>query len=539
MLKMTNHHRLQNTILLTTIVFCVALILRFIHIYFIFQNSPFFDILPGDLGSYDRWATKIVQEGWMGKEIFYQDPLYPYFLALVYKTIGRDFLWVYSLQAVFGGLTAAVIFLMGERTIGRSAGIIGGLLYACYSPAIYFDGLLLKVTLSAFLITMSVYFLLGNKPESAGIGHFLSGIFLGLAILTRANFLLIFPVVILIVLLTNTAVFRKRVFTVLLFILGNLLILTPVLIRNYVVTGDVVLTTAQAGSNFFMGQHPEATGTYPALSFVRADPLHEQKDFQREAEKRLQRPLKPSEVSKYWFGEGLAFIRDKPGAFLSLTGKKLLLFMNDYEIADNHNFYFHKRYSGILKWLPFTFGLIGPFFLLGIFTLMRERGIATTLLFFIQVTYILSVILFYVFSRYRMPLLPVICLTAGYAVYSLFHQIRNSQWKPVVVKACAVAGAFILVNYQVMSPFDFSHSYTDEAIAYELKGDFQRAVISYEEALQTNPNYVRALERLGRVQMRLRHFKGAEKTYQTLLSRKPDSREARVQLLFLQQLKQQ
>jgi tetratricopeptide (TPR) repeat protein len=90
-----------------------------------------------------------------------------------------------------------------------------------------------------------------------------------------------------------------------------------------------------------------------------------------------------------------------------------------------------------------------------------------------------------------------------------------------------------------MSPFDFSHSYTDEAIAYELKGDFQRAVISYEEALQTNPNYVRALERLGRVQMRLRHFKGAEKTYQTLLSRKPDSREARVQLLFLQQLKQQ
>jgi tetratricopeptide (TPR) repeat protein len=138
-----------------------------------------------------------------------------------------------------------------------------------------------------------------------------------------------------------------------------------------------------------------------------------------------------------------------------------------------------------------------------------------------------------------MPLLPIFCLTAGYAIYSLFHQIRNSQWKPVAVKTCAVAGAFILVNYQVMSPFDFSHSYTDEAIAYELKDNFQRAIISYEEALQTNPDYVRALEHLGRVQMRLRHFKGAEKTYQMLLSLKPDSREARVQLLFLEQLKQQ
>ncbi|UCF87105.1 MAG: tetratricopeptide repeat protein, partial [Nitrospiraceae bacterium] len=74
---------------------------------------------------------------------------------------------------------------------------------------------------------------------------------------------------------------------------------------------------------------------------------------------------------------------------------------------------------------------------------------------------------------------------------------------------------------------------------YELKGDFKRAIISYEDALQTNPSYVRALERLGGVQMRLQHFKKAKKTYEILLSIKPDSREARVQLLFLEQLKQQ
>jgi hypothetical protein len=92
----------QRILIWAVAVFILAFLLRFLHIAAIYKNSPFFEIFPGDLGGYDRWATSIVEYGWLGKDIFYQDPLYPYFLAFFYKLIGRDFFWIYTVQALLG-----------------------------------------------------------------------------------------------------------------------------------------------------------------------------------------------------------------------------------------------------------------------------------------------------------------------------------------------------------------------------------------------------------------------------------------------------
>lgn len=520
------------------ILFAVAMLVRCLHVYFIFRNSPFFDVLPGDLGSYDRWATLIANDGWIGKEIFYQDPLYPYFLALIYKTIGRDFLWVYGIQAFLGSMTAVLIYLTGERIFSRSAGITGGALYAFYTPAIFFDGLLLKVSLSAFLLTASVFFLLKERFERPCFHLFAGGLFLGLAVLTRGNFFALLPVLLLGVVTNRGTSFRNRVGMAGLYLAGVLMIVAPVSIRNYIVGDDVVLTTAQAGQNFYIGQNLRATGTYTALPFVRPDPEFEQEDFRREAERRLGKTLKSSEVSGYWFGQGLAFIGKNPEKFMTLTGKKLLMFLNGYEIADNHNFYFHKRYSMVLDLIPVTFGLIGPFFLLGCITVLKERRTSTAILLLIQWVYILSVILFYVFSRYRVPVIPLFCLTAGFAISDLFRQVKSIQWKPVVMKLAFVSGAFVLVTHPIVTPFDFSHSFADEGIAYEIKGDLERAVRSYKTSVQVNPSYIRAYELLARVQMRLGRFRDAKTTYERLLLLKPESHEARVQLRFIEQIEQ-
>jgi 4-amino-4-deoxy-L-arabinose transferase-like glycosyltransferase len=528
----------EKKLIWCAIIFAAALLLRCTHVYFIFRNSPFFDILPGDLGSYDRWATKIVNDGWIGKEIFYQDPLYSYFLALIYKTIGRDFLWVYGIQALLGSVTAVLIYLIGQRTFGRVAGITGGLLYSFYAPAIYFDGLLLKVSLSAFLITASLYYLLKDPFDRPRACLLISGIFLALTVLTRGNFFILLPVMLFVIAFNSKASFKNKLGMAGLYLIGFIMIIAPVSVRNYVVGDDWVLTTAQAGQNFYTGQNPHATGTYTALPFVRPDPVFEQEDFHREAERRLERELKPSEVSEYWFRQGIAFIGENPKRFIQLTGKKLLLFLNSYEIADNHNFYFHKRFSMVPGLSPVTFGLVGPFFILGCITMLRERRAPTVILLLTQVIYILSVILFYVFSRYRVPIMPLFCLTAGFAITDLLRQVTQRQWKPVAVKAAVAFGAFILVTHQVIKPFDFSHSFVDEGIAYEMKGDFEQAARSYEDSVQVNSVYIRAHERLASVQMRLGRFQDAKATYEQLLLLKPESREARVQLKFIKKIEQ-
>jgi 4-amino-4-deoxy-L-arabinose transferase-like glycosyltransferase len=514
-------------------VFILAFVLRIIHVVSIYKTSPFFDILPGDLGAYDRWANRIVENGWLGKDIFYQDPLYPYFLAFFYKVIGRDFFWIYMIQAFMGACTSLLLIMLGHKVFNRSAGIFAGLLYALYGPAIYFDGLLLKVTLSAFLLTLSIYLFLAKELKEVSLGHYLSGLFFGLACLTRANFLLLLPVIFIATLVHKNAILKKRFGMAVLFFIGVLTALGPIVARNYVVGNDLVLTTAQAGQNFYIGHNPDANGTYILLPFVRPDPLHEQEDFKKEAEKRTGRKLSSSEASRYWLQQGLDFIRDQPLLDLKLTGKKLLLFINNYEIPDNHNFYFHQRYSKILQILPVSFGLLAPFFLLGLLGMLFERRTAPVLLFFIQVVYIFSIILFFVFSRYRMVVLPLFCLSAGYGLSMLQIQFRMGHMRRLGGSLVIVVLGFAIANFQVSEPLDFSHSYTDEAIAYEMKGEAQQALNSYQQALEINPMYLRALNRLGKLQLQQKEYAGARITYRKVLAIDPDSVAAKYQIMLL------
>jgi 4-amino-4-deoxy-L-arabinose transferase-like glycosyltransferase len=224
-------------------------LLRFLHIAAIYKSSPFFGVLPGDLGGYDRWASTIVEQGWLGA-------------------------W-----------TALLLVLLGNKIFNRMTGIVAGLLYAFYAPAVYFDGLLLKVTLAAFLFTLAIYLFLHKDLTEVGSSQYFSGFFLGLTCLVRANFLLILPVVLLAVLVNQNAVFRKRLAMTVFFLAGVVSALGPVVARNYYIGNELVLTTAQAGQNFYIGHNPDANGTYIKLPFVHPDPLHEQEDFKKEAER--------------------------------------------------------------------------------------------------------------------------------------------------------------------------------------------------------------------------------------------------------------
>ncbi|MBU0729057.1 MAG: glycosyltransferase family 39 protein [Proteobacteria bacterium] len=515
------------------ILFLAAFAVRALHIFFISQNSPFIDVLPGDLGAYHSWAKSIVSQGWIGKDIFYQDPLYPYFLAMVYTLIGEKFVLIYLLQALLGAVTAAMIYLAGKQMFSKNTGLVSGTLFAFYAPAIFFDGLLLKVSLSAFLC-MACFCLLiifrGSKQQWRSLIG--AGICFGLAVLTRANFLLLAPVIVAVLVFSDFRKIRKGVVSAVFFTAGTVMILFPVVLRNYYVSGSLVVTTAQAGQNFFIGQNPRATGTYIGLPFVRPDPLYERLDFQNEAQRRLGKTLSPPEVSQYWFAQGMAFIRENPTAFLRLTWTKFRLFFNNYEMPDNHNFYFHKKYSHVLNLLPVSFYLVGPFFFVGMVALFRERRFETNLLFYSQLAYIVSVLGFYVFSRYRMPVIPLFCLTAGYGTLSLLSNIKENKALSAGIKLGAAAIILVWVSIPVFEPFNFGHSYVDEAIAYELKNNPEKAVESYRQALEINPEYLRALERLGRLQLRLGAYAEAQKTYKKILEVRADSPEAK-NVLFL------
>src|SRR4029453_704703 len=126
----------------------------------------------GDAQRYHEWARRIAGGEWIGRDVFYQAPLYPYFLGVVYAIAGHHLLIVRVLQAVLGSLACVFLALAGEGFFSPrdpAVGRRGGLMLALYAPGIFFDGIIQKSTLDVFVICLALWLL--TRTETAEIAE--------------------------------------------------------------------------------------------------------------------------------------------------------------------------------------------------------------------------------------------------------------------------------------------------------------------------------------------------------------------------------
>src|SRR5205085_4357093 len=141
------------------------------------------------------------------------------------------------------------------------------------------------------------------------------------------------------------------------FLAGLAIVLLPVAARNAYVGGGFYITTAQFGPNFYIGNNPNADGTYQSLRFGRGAPEYERQDATELAERALGKRLTPAEVSGYWTDKALEFVTSRPGAWLALTGRKIALLWNATEAVDTESQEAHAEWSMPLR----VFGVVGHF----------------------------------------------------------------------------------------------------------------------------------------------------------------------------------
>jgi len=220
-------------------IFALALGVRLIHIWQI-RSAPFFSLLLGDSRGYDEWARRIAAGDWIGHDVFYQAPLYPYLLGVIYAVAGRHLLLVRIVQAVLGSASCVFLALAARQLFSDRAGIAAGAMLALYAPAIFFDGLIQKSTLDVFLICVALWILAENAERSL----LPLGIAMGLLALTRENAMVLIAVVAIWALVVH----RARAAAV--FVAGVAIVLVPVAARNAYVGGGFYVTTSQAGPNF-------------------------------------------------------------------------------------------------------------------------------------------------------------------------------------------------------------------------------------------------------------------------------------------------
>src|SRR5882672_991640 len=105
----------------------LAFALRFVHLLQA-RSVPIFDALLMDGQSYSAWADRIVAGDWLGDRIFYQAPLYPYFLAVVKLAVGNDLWRIRLVQIAIGSLACGILFLAGRSFFTRRIGVLAGIL---------------------------------------------------------------------------------------------------------------------------------------------------------------------------------------------------------------------------------------------------------------------------------------------------------------------------------------------------------------------------------------------------------------------------
>src|SRR5690242_3348486 len=125
----------------------LAALLRVANVLFL-RGTPFVDDLQLDHRYYDEWARRIVHGDWAGGTgPFWVDPLYAYFLALLYAIFGHSLLVARLAQAGLGVATCGLAARLGQRVSGSAAvGNLAALLIALFIPAVYYDGTLEKTT---------------------------------------------------------------------------------------------------------------------------------------------------------------------------------------------------------------------------------------------------------------------------------------------------------------------------------------------------------------------------------------------------------
>lgn len=503
------------------LIFLSGLVIRLAYLFRIKENPSFYNLFL-DCRSYHEWALKIVSGHWFRADAFYQDPLYPYFLALVYKVFGQDPLAARIVQSIIGSCNGVLIYYAGREFFGQKAGIIAGFISAFYGVFLFFDGMINKPFLSVFFVNCSLLtfaFGLKHKQEK---WFFFQGIFLGFLVLIRANILLLIPLFLTWAWFTFSG--NKKLLNCASMIAGIFLSVSPATLHNYLTTGDFILSTTQAGQNFYIGNHPDNnTGTYRPPKFLRATPEFEETDFKARAEFITGKKMSPKEVSSFWTRETINIILSDPQRFAKHLWFKIRLFLNKYEVPDNHSYsFFQAYYSSILNWNILDFRIIGPLGLAGlVFSLFgkteNKSGKFLPLFFLV---YMGSIVPFYVFSRYRIPVVPVLILLSAFFIVLIARRIREKKYMETTLGLFIAIFFWAFVNADIKKD-DFSPQFGNIGYSYMAQGKMEEALLNYQKAIEIDPGYAEPYYFTGRIFAEMGDLKQAEKNFKKSVTIEP------------------
>lgn len=477
------------------------------------RNQPDFDTPLLDGAYYDYWARGIAFGDWarspdqLDPEIrtspFCRPPGYPYFLAGVYWITGGSFLAIRYVQMAIGLASAVLSFFLARRFLGRLAGLVACFLMSTYWVFIYYEGELNTPPVVVFLLLTIMLLACQWLKKGARAYAALVGAFCGLLTVFRPESVLFLPF------LAGwwwsvgfrRATVRRLAADIVILAAAWGIVMSPVVVRNYVVSGEIVFCTS-GGINLYACNNEYSDGTWPMIDFVNvlgidasgvdnnAFPLY----VRALRHKLNDESVSFSQTSRYFTYLAKDFMLNNPKRTLELLGKRALLFWGPIEVANTKEIHYAKAFSPTLRRLP-GFPMVAALFVVGVFCFLRYpmrvkgdslRPLGWLLLLYVAVSFC-TVIWFMAAARFRVPAIPFLLIFGAEGVGAFLENVRVRNRRRAATLAILFASALgaFSVNLAGYSP-SFAQWCSQLSLTYESKNDLENAEAALRQAVDTN-----------------------------------------------------
>jgi 4-amino-4-deoxy-L-arabinose transferase-like glycosyltransferase len=321
-----NNTKLKKTLL---VIFILALFLR---IFSVVTQEKSRRLPSSDAKEFDNISSNIASGYGFSRDIgdskvatTRRTPLYPLFVGGLYFIFGHNYIAVKLMQALLGALFCMVVFFITDLIYSDTQiSIIAALVTAVYKPFIsgfyYYGGpaYILSEYFYMFILGVTILIFLEFIKKETRIFGILSGIFIGLTILTRPEFIT-YPVLLLLYLFCiskqSVKQILKKYLMVYLFIF---LTVAPWTIRNYIVSGKFIPLSTLNGQMFLFGNNSLANGgwAYPENYAELAPRVENLSEYER---------------NKIFFRQGIEEVKKNCKRIPKLFVKKILVHYAPFE----------------------------------------------------------------------------------------------------------------------------------------------------------------------------------------------------------------
>lgn len=417
---------------------------------------------------------------------FWQPPGILFVLGATFYLFGPGLLVPHLVWALAGTLAALLVFLLGRRLFSARVALAAAAIVSLHGVLIFESYELLPPTLILLFDLLALLLLEVARDRSSRRWSFAAGLALGTAALFSP---VILPFV------AVAALLLRRASLIALLLLGTILPIAPVTLRNLRFERDPVLISSNGGFNFFLGNNPDPAET------LALRPGRHYEELTSEPERHG--IANAAGASSYFFHQGLAFLAHHPGRALAGYGRKLYLFVSGGEIPRDTDLYAARQGSPVLRVLLFRGppffpdGLLLPLALLGALLLFSEwRRLA--LLYAFVVTQALTLSAFFITARYRVPALAIFTLFAAAGAARLLERTCQTTGARRLLPFAALALLGVLLNLPTR---ESQVSYAAELDFYRglawAPRDPARAIDFFERSIAADPRDPRALFELG------------------------------------------